>query len=84
VAGAVALSVGPVAAAKGSGVAAPVPACGLVTGELTVASELTGLTAPGMVPPLAATHRAKSAGGTTSTAIGMKPWRAPQSSEHWP
>ena len=40
--------------------------------------------APGMWPPFEATHCANCAGGTTSTAIGMKPWRAPHSSEHWP
>ena len=38
----------------------------------------------GIVPPLAATHAANTAGVTASTAIGMKPWRAPHSSEHWP
>ena len=44
---------------------------GLVIGEFTVASLLVGLTAPGMVPPFDATQRANTAGGTTSTAIGM-------------
>src|SRR5438270_9677657 len=39
---------------------------------------------PGMWPPFDATQAANCAGEVTSTAIGMNPWRAPHSSEHWP
>src|SRR5437868_9245454 len=54
------------------------------TGEAAVLLGAAGTFAPGMCPPLDAIHCANLAGAVTSTAIGMKPWRAPHSSEHWP
>src|SRR5690349_13167616 len=53
-------------------------------GEAAVLSGPVAGLAPGSFPPLDAIHWVNWAGVTTSTLIGMKPWRAPQSSEHWP
>jgi hypothetical protein len=65
------------------GAAAVAPGDAVLTGEIAVLSGAAGFV-PGIWPPLEATHCANFAGDVTSTAIGMKPWRAPHNSEHCP
>ena len=59
-------------------------AAGAAAGASAAEAAAAGAASPGILPPFDFTHSANLAGETTSTAIGMKPWRAPQSSEHWP
>src|SRR5436305_815884 len=77
-AGVAILSAGPVTASAALACAASTaepsaPGCGMTEEE--------GAAEPGILPPLAATQAANCAGGTACTAIGMKAWRAPHSSE---
>ena len=58
-----------------------IAAVGILGAADPIGSVAAGLL-PGILPPFDAIHCANWAGLTASTAIGMKPWRAPHSSLH--